>query len=145
MENKFQLLPYCIILILALPITAAYAQDGQPIAMKVPWRDVQSASRDGVQSLAAIVSNKAQTIIVYAPTREIWDAVIAGARVQLLNGKSYMKGVLLASGVRSEIAFYADAQLTETILRPDVKTLTNTVTQIIERDYIEFDRKYEHE
>lgn len=103
--------------------------------VNVPYRDARENSRDAVQFMAAALSEGAQTIVLYQPTNDIWDATMDGARRAIVTSETSLNGVLLAAGEEREIAFYANSQLTATILNPDPETLSEDIQAQLATDY----------
>jgi len=134
--------------------SAAFAQESTALTQEeatltaiqnvnVPYRDARDNSRDAVQFMAASLSEGAQTIVLYQPTNEIWDATLDGARRQLLNRETALNGMLLAAGEQREIAFYTNSQLTATILNPDPTTLSQEIQDQLKNDYENYIRPLE--
>lgn len=102
----------------------------------IPWGDAQDNTKRGVQSLAATVSQNSQSIVLYSPTRAVWNAVLDGARRSRHAGKSVVNGMLLATDDKPSIELYANGQLTATILRPDPELLSADIQDGLARDYV---------
>ena len=108
----------------------------------VRWRNAEGVSRDAIQSAAANVSVGSQTIVLYGGSREVWDQIVLGACRQFDASRSKLNGLILADETQTqapaEIAFYADAQLTATILRahiPGDKPLSDVVAEQLDNDF----------
>lgn len=115
--------------------TVPMAASSQGSECEVPWRDERGTDRDVVEAMAAAASEDGQVMILYSPTNEIWDQSVKGACRSMQATEVKLHGFLLASGDERELAFYANRQLTETVLSPDASTLATTVAASLARDY----------
>lgn len=104
--------------------------------VEVPYRDSRDITREAVQTAATrISSNGRQTIVLYAADQEIWDAAYEGAQISLAAGESKLNGFILAAGDQQEVAFYANGQLSATLLNPDPALLVDDIRGQLSRDY----------
>jgi len=99
-------------------------------------RDARHVERDGVQSAAALSSGQGnnQAIILYGPNKESFNEVFAGAKEAVLESNVDVGRMFVASG-SPEIAFYADGQLTATILNPSGPEVSDAVKAQLEDDF----------
>lgn len=133
------------------PAISAHGEEAEhPIALEdiqVPLEDARGVGVDGVQATAAYLSDDAQVIVLYGPTKETFREVIQAARRVLYDKSTALKGVIVASptgnGYGTEIAFYVDGQLSATILgaekgdHGDTSNLNSDIEIILLKDYKE--------
>ena len=110
---------------------------GSPVlaSADVPIRDMRHNGIDAVHMGAAIASDDKQVIVFIGTSQSVFETLKAA--VSKLRNEGYPVAGLIVAATETDqkIEFYADGQLTATILNPELHDLFDKVMQVIEGDY----------